>query len=110
LKLLTAIRGRNIHSQILPEEQTIPPMVWVSPDNPVLKKLNAKEQVVLASPLGKIRVKLQIQEGLHPEVVLYRRGDWMKLGGGANRIIEAELTDIGKGAAYYQQNVTLENI
>jgi hypothetical protein len=40
---------------------------------------------------------------------LYRRGDWLKCGGGVNQLIVAELTDIGKGAAYYQQYVRLEN-
>ncbi len=88
----------------------MPPVVWVSPDNPVLQKLSGREQVLLSSPLGKIPVRLQVKEDLHPEVVLYRRGDWMKLGGGANRIIEAHLTDIGNGAPYYQQCVTLENM
>lgn len=109
LKLLTAIRGGSTHSQILPEQQAIPPVVRVSPGNPVLAKIKDKDRVLLASPLGKFPVRLEVQEGLHPEVVLYRRGDWMKLGGGANRVIEAHLTDIGNGAPYYQQCVTLEN-
>ena len=47
--------------------------------------------------------------GLHPEAVLYRRGDWMKLTGGCNQLIEARLTDMGNGAAFYDQYVRLEN-
>lgn len=109
LRLVTAIRGNSIHSQILPDEQAMPPVVWVSPANPVLQTLHNRERVLLSSPLGKIPVRLEVQEDLHPEVVLYRRGDWMKLGGGANRVIEADVTDIGNGAPYYQQCVTLEN-
>jgi hypothetical protein len=34
----------------------------------------------------------------------------MKLGGGLNRLIAAQLTDIGNGAPYYAQYVRLENI
>lgn len=109
LRLLTAIRGDSIHSQILPDQQVIPPVVWVSPENPVLQKLDMGKQVFLVSPLGRLQVSLELMPGLHPEVVLYRRGDWRKLGGGANQLIAAGLTDMGKGAPYYQQSVTIEN-
>jgi hypothetical protein len=47
--------------------------------------------------------------GLHPEAVVYRRGDWRRLGGGINRIIADRETDMGHGAAYYAQHVRLEN-
>jgi hypothetical protein len=33
----------------------------------------------------------------------------MCLGGGANQLIEARLTDMGSGAAFYSQYVRLEN-
>lgn len=109
LRLLTVIRGDSIHSQMLPEQQAIPPVVWVSPKNPVLPKLDMQKQLFLVSHLGKLQVSLEFMEGLHPEVVLYRRGDWRKLGGGANQLIAAGLTDMGKGAPYYQQYVTIAN-
>lgn len=67
------------------------------------------EEVCLVSPLGRLKVRVEVTPGLHPEVALYRRGDWMKLGGGANQLIAAELTDIGNGAPFYQQYVRLEN-
>lgn len=47
--------------------------------------------------------------GLHPEVALYRRGDWLKLGGGVNQLIADATTDLGGGAAYYAQHARLEN-
>jgi anaerobic selenocysteine-containing dehydrogenase len=109
LRLLTLIRRDAIHSQILPEEQTELPTVWISPECTCLGHLKLDEEVYLVSPLGRLRVKVEITPGLHPEVVLYRRGDWMKLGGGVNQLIAAELTDIGNGAPYYQQYVRLEN-
>ena len=92
-----------------PEQQKQPPDVWVSPDNPILQDLDLKRPVELVSPLGRLRVTLQILSGLHPEVVLYRRGDWISCGGGVNQLISANLTDIGSGAAYYDQYVKLEN-
>jgi hypothetical protein len=65
--------------------------------------------VFLESPLGRLQVTLEEVPGLTPDAVVYRRGDWMGLGGGANRLVEARLTDAGEGAAYYEQGVRLIN-
>ena len=109
LRLLTLVRRKAQHSQMLPGQQKIPPEVWIAPDSPALAGLDAKKDVYLVSPLGRLKVSVRTLPGLHPEVVLYRRGDWMCLGGGANQLIEARLTDIGSGAAYYSQYTKLEN-
>jgi len=53
-------------------------------------------------------VRLRVLDDLHPRVVLYRRGDWMRFGGGVNRLISAAFTDMGNGTAYYSQWVRLE--
>ena len=109
LRLLTLIRRKAQHSQIFPGQHKVPPEVWVAPENPALANLNYGEEVYLVSPLGKLKVSLKTMAGLHPKVVVYRRGDWMCLGGGANQLIEARLTDMGSGAAFYSQYVRLEN-
>jgi len=109
LRLLTLIRRDAIHSQLLPELQEAIPRVWVSPECRALGHLRLDQEVSLVSPLGRLRVEVEIAPDLHPEVVLYRRGDWIKYGGGANQLIAAELTDIGNGAPYYEQGVRLEN-
>lgn len=109
LRLLTLIRREHIHSQILPEDQAAPPPVWISPDSPHLKNLDLRKNVFMVSPLGRLMVQVKTRSGLHPHTVVYRRGDWMKLGGGANQLIQAGLTDIGGGAPFYQQHVRLEN-
>jgi anaerobic selenocysteine-containing dehydrogenase len=109
LRLLSLVRRKAIHSQMLPADQKQPPQVWVAPDSFGLKELNADKPVELVSPLGRLRVAVQTMEGLHPEVVIYRRGDWISCGGGVNQLIAARLTDIGSGAAYYDQYVRLEN-
>ncbi|MGA7875307.1 MAG: molybdopterin-dependent oxidoreductase, partial [Desulfoferrobacter sp.] len=109
LRLLTLIRKNATHSQILSADQKIPPRVWVAPENPVLQSLDLDRRVFLASSLGRIQVELATLPGLHPEVVIYRRGDWMKCGGGANQLIAAQTTDLGNGTAFYSQFVRLEN-
>jgi anaerobic selenocysteine-containing dehydrogenase len=109
LRLLTLIRKNATHSQILPEDQKIPPTVWIADNSPVLESLRLDREVFLVSPLGKMQVEVKTAAGLHPEAVIYRRGDWMKCGGGANQLIAAQTTDLGDGTAFYSQNVRLEN-
>jgi anaerobic selenocysteine-containing dehydrogenase len=109
LRLLSLVRRAAIHSQILPQDQAAPPAVWVAPDCEVLGRLDPDRPVALVSPLGRMPVTVRTLPGLHPAVVVYRRGDWMSRGGGVNRLIRAGLTDIGGGAAFYDQYVTLEN-
>ncbi len=109
LRLLTLIRRSAIHSQILPEDQMAPPTAWVSPESPALNGLDISRPVVLVSPLGRLPVTLAFEPGLHPAAVVYRRGDWMSQGGGANQLIASGVTDIGGGAPFYEQYVRLEN-
>lgn len=73
-RLLTLIRRELIHSEILPEKHHSVSTVWVAPDHPGLADLGLAQDVFLCSPLGRIRVEVEIMPGLHPEVVLYRRG------------------------------------
>jgi anaerobic selenocysteine-containing dehydrogenase len=109
LRLLSLVRRTAIHSQILPEDQTAPPPVWVAPDCPALADLDLARATALASPEGRLHVTVRTLPGLHPGVVVYRRGDWLSRGGGVNRLIRPALTDIGRGAAFYDQYVRLEN-
>ena len=109
LRLLTLIRRKAIHSQMLPEDQQSPPTVWVSPQNPDLLGIRDDRKTYLVSPLGRLQVKVQTDPRLHPDVVVYRRGDWIQCGGGANQLIASRVTDLGEGAAFYSQYVRLEN-
>ena len=108
-RLLTLIRKDALHSQILPEDHAGLPAVWVKENHPVLDELDTGRDVFLASPLGKMKVTVKTLPDLHPDAVVYRRDDWMKFGGGPNRLIEAGITDIGECAPFYQQYVRLEN-
>ena len=108
-RLLTLVRRESIHSQILPEEHEAPPRVWIGAGNPAATDLDLGRDVFLVSPLGRLKVRVECARDLHPQVILYRRGDWMSLGGGANQLVAAEVTDMGDCAAFYSQHVRLEN-
>jgi len=93
----------------LPESHDKIPTVWVARDNTMLHEIDISLYVFIASPLGRLKVKLKTLTGLHPGAVVYRRDDWIKFGGGVNQLIEAGLTDMGDCAPFYQQYVRLEN-
>ncbi len=109
LRLLSLIRKESVHSQIREEDQSMPPCAWVAPDCRFLDRIDTDRDTFIVSALGRLKVRLKILDGLHPETVVYRRGDWMKRGGGINRLIEDGVTDMGGGAPFYQQYVRLEN-
>jgi anaerobic selenocysteine-containing dehydrogenase len=108
LRLLSLVRRDRVHSQLLPESHGELPTIWLSPQCPAWREIGTGSPVWLVSPIGRLRVLAEPLEDLHPQVVLYRRGDWMGLGGGINQLISATCTDMGPGAAYYQQYVRLE--
>ena len=109
LRLLTLAPKKTLQSQMLPEDQQGVPRVWVAPDCPALKEVDLGAPIYLSSPLGRIHVDVKLMEGLHPGAVLYRRGDWMAMGGGINQLISDVATNIGGGTAFYGQYVRLEN-
>ena len=107
-RLLTLIRGDAIHSQILQEDQKGIPSVWISSEHPLASSMEPSTRGTLVSPHGSMTVRIQVATGLHPEAIIYRRGDWLRCGGGANRLINALLSDMGRGTPYYHQYVRLE--
>lgn len=109
LRMLSLIRRDFIHSQILPEEHRLPPRITVNPNAPGVKGLDFDRRILLVSPLGRMEVDLVLDESVHPEALICRRGDWMRMGGGVNRLVAARSTDLGEGTDYYGQGVRLEN-
>jgi len=109
LRLLSLIRIEATHSQMLAEDQIHPRKAYLAPDRRAWDSLDRSRPVLLISPLGQLEVQLMELPGLHPDVVVYRRGDWLKLGGGVNQLIADAVTDHGWGAAYYAQHIRLEN-
>jgi anaerobic selenocysteine-containing dehydrogenase len=107
--LLSLIRRDAIHSQIAGYTERHLPKVWVAVDSNVIRNIDLEKDVYLASPLGRLKVRVEKMDGVHPDVIIYRRGDWLKHGGGVNQLIEAGVTDMGQGTSYYSQCVRLEN-
>ncbi|MGE4297972.1 MAG: molybdopterin-dependent oxidoreductase [Desulfovibrionaceae bacterium] len=109
LHFLTCIRGERLHSQLTEADQRGLPQAWVSPDNPMLAAIDRQKPVYVASPLGRVLVRLELDPSLHPETVLARRGGWRAQGWGFNGIVAPREADLGGQAALYSQRVRLEN-
>ena len=109
MRLLSLINKDYIHSQIMPEEQICLPVITINPTSLHIKSIDFNKKIFLVSPLGQLEVTIKFDKSLQPDVIIYRKGDWMLCKGGVNTLIEAKLTDSGTGAAYYAQQARLEN-
>jgi len=68
----------------------------------------AGETVRLRSRLGTMEVRLVLDDAVHPSLVCIPKGGWLVHGQAANSLLRATTTDIGLGAAYYDEPVRLE--
>jgi anaerobic selenocysteine-containing dehydrogenase len=127
LRLLSPVRRDHLLSQVPEESQETPPRVYLSPDCPALAELRtvaprpsstgpsgpapqSSEQFLparLETVLGCMDVRVGVLEGLHPDAVLYPRGDWLAHGGCVNRVIRPCSADMGGQAAYYEERARL---
>ncbi|MGE4292618.1 MAG: molybdopterin-dependent oxidoreductase [Desulfovibrio sp.] len=109
-RLLTLVGKAHLLSQIPEAEQRQGlPRVRVAPDSPILAGLDLGRPVFLATERGRMAVRLELLDGLHPEVVLAGRGGWMKCGWGINALIGPHEADLAGQCAYYAQHCRLEN-
>ncbi|WP_461208799.1 molybdopterin-dependent oxidoreductase [Desulfocurvus sp. DL9XJH121] len=117
LNLLTLVSDRSTQSQPVPGdldsardgEPSGPPEAFVSPDCPGLAGLDRDAPVYVASPRGRVEVRLVLDGTLHPGAVLARRGGWMSRGQSLTPLVQPRETDLAGGTAYYSQGVRLEN-
>ena len=77
----------------------------MSPDSPAWHGIAAGAPADLVSPRGRLRVRPAVMPGLHPEAVVYRRGDWISMGGGVNQLGFKGTEKLGNGlTAYFKYN------
>jgi anaerobic selenocysteine-containing dehydrogenase len=63
--------------------------------------------VTLTTDRGSLQVRLRFDERQRPDVILMEKGGWYSAGRSANSIINAELTDDGECAVYYDTPATI---
>lgn len=62
----------------------------------------------VASRAGSIEVILRHDAELRRDMLLLPKGGWLQHGRAANALVRARATDLGLGAAYYDERVRLE--
>lgn len=110
LRLLSLVSKAHLLSQIPEAEQRKElPRLRVAPGCPVLAGVDLERPVELVTEHGRMPVRLELLEGLHPESALVERGGWMKCGRGVNALIGPHEADLAGQCAYYAQYCRLEN-
>ncbi|MFO0551264.1 MAG: molybdopterin-dependent oxidoreductase [Polyangiaceae bacterium] len=106
LTLMSISTHKNQASQLERAAQASPPEVTVHPDAaPAGAKDGGAAQLV--SPLATVEVIVRFDAQQRRDLVIFPKGRWAKFGG-PNTLIRAVVTDMGEGAAYYDQGVRLE--
>jgi anaerobic selenocysteine-containing dehydrogenase len=82
----------------LPEARVHPQAAGALPDG---------AEATLETRRGRMQVRLRHDDQVHPRLVLLPKGRMFRQGGCANDLIEAEETDIGGGANYYEEPARL---
>lgn len=114
LRLLTQPAQEYLNSQVPqtgrhPRADAAPLAVQVAPECPALAEVDRSRPVFVVSPHGRMPVRVELRPGLHPHTVLMPRGGWLAHGRSPNALIAPAATDMGDGAAFYDQRVRLEN-
>ena len=107
LHLVATKTRRMLNSQILPEDLPEEPVVRVNPATMSRLGLDDGRQAWVASGVGEVKVRLQADERVRTDVVLFNPAAWKGDLSGVNQLRETLLTDIGNGAAMHETTVTL---
>lgn len=62
------------------------------------------------SRLASMTVRLRHDAAVRRDLLLIPKGGWLRHGAAANALVHAEATDLGLGAAYYDEHVRLEAV
>jgi anaerobic selenocysteine-containing dehydrogenase len=106
LQLLSVSTDRFQASQAHSSEQTGPTEATVHPDAAGGRPDGA--HAFLVSCVARIPVVVRHDAQQRRDVVLVAKGGWFGRGRAANALVRARTTDLGEGAAYYDEGVRLE--
>jgi anaerobic selenocysteine-containing dehydrogenase len=107
LRLLAPKTLKALNSQMLPEDVPEEPTVRVNPATIAELGLGAVTRVRVQSKVGAVGARLQADQTVRRDVVLFTPQVWTGDPSGVNQLREAFLTDLGESAAMNQTAVTL---
>jgi anaerobic selenocysteine-containing dehydrogenase len=112
LELLTPNTGSRIHSQFgnlqIIKKTNPEPVVSISPVDAKMRTIISGQKIRVFNMTGELTGKASISNRIPAGIVVFPNGIWFNEGGGINRLISAEETDIGFGAAFHDTRVDIE--
>jgi len=114
LILITPNAGSRIHSQfgnlkIILETNPVP-CVRMSPDDASRRNLTEGQKIRVFNQNGELLSHVSISNRVLPGLAVFPNGLWFKEGGGVNQLISGKETDIGFGAAFYDNRIEIEGV
>ena len=109
LHLIAQAAIESMNSQILEAEQDELLTAVVSPAAAVQAGLADGERAVVASPRGRLEVRVRIDPTLRPDTLVLPKGGWQKHRRNMNVLVEPRYT-AGTGVAFNQNTVRLERL
>jgi anaerobic selenocysteine-containing dehydrogenase len=110
LTLLTTGSPKHLCSELTLAEHSPLPEARVHPETGRELGLADNSPAYLKSDLGRMTVLAVFDSRQRKDVCLCRRGGWITAGHGLNRLIQARVSSLGSGTAYYQTRVILRPV
>ncbi len=109
--LLSSNTKNRIHSQFgnmkLIEQFDDPSLIYINPSDALKKSIADGEKIEVFNKLGSISGITKFDHGLRSGCVLVKNGRWMHEGGSVNLLTSQIETDMGYGAAFYENRVDI---
>lgn len=114
LSFITPNTGSRIHSQfgnldIIKKVVEIPALE-ISPSDAECRNIFQGSKIRVYNDIGEIYTSARITNHVPPGLVVLPNGVWLNEGGGGNRLVSSDETDIGHGAAFHDTRVEIEKI
>jgi len=112
LIFLTPNTGNRIHSQFgnleIIKETTPEPCARISVEEANRRGITEGQRTRIFNECGELKCRVSISARIPAGVVVLPNGIWFSEGGGVNRLIAGQETDIGYGAAFHDNSVEIE--
>ncbi len=112
LIFLTPNTGNRIHSQFgnleIIKETTPEPCARISVEEANRRGITEGQRTRIFNEYGELKCRVSISSRIPAGIVVLPNGIWFSEGGGVNRLIAGQETDIGYGAAFHDNRVEIE--
>lgn len=109
---LLSVSPQNWVGSVIPDSEMVDGFLDVEVHPLVLeeKGMVNREVVLLESPEGEMKVRVNESENVRTDFILTYKGGWMKYGKNINVLTRDMLSEMGKGAPYYETRVRLKKL